>query len=105
MAGFKFNPVTGNLDLSGGSTSPASIRYTATFNNTTDWTLSSPNYIRTILASTHGRGTTPNVSVYELNGSDYDLVNILVQINASGDVTLFVNSSPDTRFTGLVLII
>jgi hypothetical protein len=102
---FAFNPLTGQLDITGGSTSAASIRYTDTFNNTTDWTLSSPNYTLTILASTHNRGPTPNVSVYEQNGADYDLVNILVQINATGDVTLFVSSSPDTRFNGLVLII
>lgn len=107
--GYKFNPLKDlGLDLTGSSSGGSgglAERYFATFNATSDWTLSSPNYTRTILASTHGKGTTPNVSVYETNGADYDLVNILIKINASGDVTMITNESPDTRFAGLILII
>lgn len=110
MAGFSYNPLTGNLDLvgsgsgGGGASGPAE-RYTSTFNNTTDWTLNSPDYTRTILAVTHGRGTNPNVQVYELLSGNYEQINVNVVINGSGDVTLKVTETPNNRFTGLVLII
>lgn len=97
------------LDLTGtsggGGGGGLADRYFSTFNNTTDWTLASPDYTRTILAATHGKGLNPNVQVYEQNGADYDMVNILIKVNASGDVTMFVSETPDSRFNGLILII
>jgi hypothetical protein len=107
--GYVWNPLTGNLDIagagSGGGGSGPAERYTSTFNNTTDWTLNSPDYTRTILAATHGRGTSPNVQVFELISGSYEQINVNVVVNGSGDVTLKVTETPNNRFTGLVLII
>lgn len=103
-----FNPFTGQFDftgVSGGGVLPPA-RYTATFNNTTDWTLSAPDYTHTIAAATHGRGTSPNVQVYEsIGGGSYEQVTTNVTVSATGDVTLKVSQVPNNRFTGLVLII
>lgn len=93
------------VGTSGGSPSGPAERYFATFNNTTDWTLSSPNYVRTITAATHGKGVNPSVSVFELNGSDYELVNVGITISNIGDVTISVSETPNNRFNGLILII
>lgn len=103
-----FNPLSGQFDFvgagSGGGPATAT-KYTRAFNNTTDWTLSSPDYFITTLAATHGKGTVPSVMVFELVGSDYELVVANILISASGDVTVKVAASPDNRFNGLILII
>ena len=107
--GYKFNPLTGQLDLvgtsGGGGGGGLADRYFGIFNNTTDWTLNSPNYTKTILAAAHSKGVHPSVQVFELNGSDYEEINVGVVVNASGDVTITVTEAPDNRFVGLVLII
>jgi hypothetical protein len=90
---------------SGGGPSAPAERYTDTFNNTTDWTAASPEYTRTILAATHGRGTSPNVQVFELISGSYEQINVNVVVNGSGDVTLKVTETPNNRFVGLVIII
>lgn len=108
MASFSFNPLTGELDLTGaGSGGGPSLaeRYTETFNNTTDWTLASPDYTFTVLAATHSKGTTPIIQLYELSGADYINVDVNVVVSALGDVTILVNAVPDLRFNGLILII
>lgn len=106
---FKLNPLTLDLDLvnasSGGGSSGPAQRFSQNFNNTTDWTLNSPDYTRTILAATHGRGTSPNVQIFELISGSYEQINVNVVVNGSGDVTLKVTETPNNRFTGLVLII
>lgn len=107
--GIVFNPLnfTG-LDFvgSGGSspTGPAE-RYLASFNNTSDWTLSSGYYELTVLAGTHGKGTNPNVRVAETISGVDEIVNTVIKINTSGDVVIQVTASPDNRFNGKILII
>lgn len=102
-----FNPLSGQFDFVGsGSTPTPSPRYSATFNNTTDWTLSSPDYVHSVLAATHGLGTRPSVKVFEsLGGGSYEEVIVNVSINSSGDVSLKVSQLPNNRFTGLILIL
>lgn len=84
------------------SSSPENVAIS--FNATTDWTLVSDEYILTIPASTHLKGINPQVQVYEVDGSDFANVIIYTAINASGNITLAVPQTPDTRFTGKVII-
>lgn len=108
--GIIFNPLSGTFDFtgtSGGGGGGLADRYVDTFNATTDWSGPSGGlYTITVTAATHAKGGNPNVQVYELVGSDYELVqpNSLV-INGLGDVTISTLQTPDTRFAGLILII
>lgn len=99
-----FNPLSGGFDYVNSDTAPIAAKYTDTFNATTDWTLNVDQYELSILAATHGVGVNPMIQVMEFNGSDYDNVMISIKVNNSGDVTLIVNSSPDLRFQGKVVI-
>lgn len=106
--GLKLNPITGQLDIAGGgSAAPSSaLRYSSLFNNTTDWSLSLPDYNLTVLEATHAKGLTPNVQVYEdIGGGSYEMINTNILINSSGDITISVAASPDNRFNGAILII
>lgn len=70
-----------------------------------DWNLSAPNYNITISAGTHGKGLEPKVSVYEKSGTDYIEVTLgELRVTNTGTVSLAVNSSPDLRFDGKILI-
>lgn len=107
---FKFNPfIPGNLDLVGTSSGPSpggpAERFSTIFNATSSWTLASPDYTIAITAGVHGKGTTPNVQIYELVSGSYELVYPTISIDVSGNVTIKVNESPDTRFAGAILII
>jgi len=109
--GVVFNPlIFEGLDFTGAGSGPASgpaERFTDTFNNTTDWgSPSSGLYSLSVTALVHGKGTNPNVQVYELVSGSYEQVqpNSIV-INMSGDITISALETPDTRFTGLILII
>lgn len=89
-----------------GSGSGDAETFTQTFNNTTSWAgPSGGSYTFTVLASAHGKNTEPLVQVYELNGSDYEQVDVEVIINTSGDVTIRVTETVDTRFVGKVVIL
>lgn len=105
--GIRINPFTGFFDLtgSGGAGSPASRSITSN-NATTDWAgPSGGEYSITILAATHGKGTSPSVQVFELVTGIYNQVNPSINVNGSGDVIVSVTSSPDNRFAGKILII
>lgn len=108
--GLTYNFLTGQFDFTGvgggGGGPSTATRYTATFNNTTDWGVSAPDYTFTVLATNHGKGITPSVQVFEdIGGGSYEEVITNITINSSGDVILKVSQSPDNRFNGLVLII
>lgn len=104
------NIFTGQLDFTGtgggGGGGPAE-RYSATFDATTSWSgPSGGNYSMVISQATHTRGTNPNIQVFELVTGNYQQIQPgSIEIDPSGDVTIFVNSSPDLRFAGAVLII
>lgn len=104
-----FNPLNPfGLDFVGSSGGGgAAQRHTQTFNATTDWGSPSAGlYTITVTAATHGKGFNPNIQVYELVSGNYELVqpNSIV-INSSGDVSVSALQTPDTRFSGLILII
>lgn len=70
-----------------------------------DWVLSSPNYIITIPVGVHGKGLTPQVSVYEKIGLDYVHIELgEIRITSTGSVILMVNDVPDLRFEGKIQI-
>lgn len=101
----KFNPFIGNLDFTGAG-STQNPNYQNTFNATTDW--GSPSggfYSLSIPNAAHGKGLNPVVQVYELNGTDYELVTVAVSIDsATGNVVIGVVESPDARFEGKIII-
>lgn len=104
---YKFNPFTGNLDLISNVTPTVQTpNYAETFDATTDWGAASGGfYSITILAATHGKGTNPIIQVYELNGADYELVELSVSINSgTGDIRIAVSEVPDNRFEGKIII-
>lgn len=81
-------------------------KYIATFNATVGWTQVGSDYIRTILAATHGMGTTPSPEAYEDISGVFRKVGAGLDVNASGDVILTVNALPDDgRFGGRVVIV
>lgn len=105
----KFNPFTGQLDLTGGTSGspPSVVKYIHSFNNTSSWAGPSVGfYTITVLAITHGLGINVNPVIFELDGSDFVQVNVdEVRINPSGDITIRVPDSPDLRFTGKIILI
>lgn len=57
------------------------------------WSGSSGNYYSTISATTHGKGTYPSVHTYVQNGSLWEETYDSPAIDASGNVTIYTNSS------------
>jgi hypothetical protein len=97
---FTGDPVTGEIDF---SVPAAAGKYIQSF-ATGDWTLNVDRYQFSIPESAHGAGTSPKVQIFELSGAVFDLVNLELAVNASGDITLSVLQSPDLRFTGKIVI-
>ncbi len=101
--GLKFNPfLDDGFDEVGSGTS----NYQQLFDVTTDWGVASGGFYSIIIpGATHGKGLNPIIQVYELNGSDYELVTASISIDSSnGDVTLGVLEVPDARFEGKIII-
>lgn len=80
------------------------VRHIESF-NTTNWTLSGSDYVITIPATTHGKGVTPTVVIYYDNTITFEEVVVPVTIDSTGEVKIYVSSSPDNRFTGKAVII
>lgn len=98
------------LQVNGGITAnglQVTTKYISTFNNTTDWgTASGGYYSITVLVGSHKAGTSPTVQIFELTGSDYDMVQVdRIRVNSSGDITIRVPETPDGRFTGKIVVI
>ena len=92
--------------LSSGGGGGSSEAYVQSFNNTSDW--GSPSggfYSITILQSTHEKGTAPQVQTFENIAGSFNLIDTSVEVNASGDITISVASSPDNRFAGRIVIL
>jgi hypothetical protein len=90
------DPVSGG----GGGGTP----YTQTF---TAGSFSGPSggeYSITTLQSTHDKGTSPIVQVYEKIGSNFFEISVSIEVNPSGDVIIAVNEVPDLRFEGKIVI-
>lgn len=102
--GVSFNPFLNSGFDSKGASAGAAAKYTSTF-LTSDWVgPSSGHYTLTITNGVHGKGSSPEVEVFELVGSDYEKVEIEAKVNGSGDITLDILSSPDGRFNGKYII-
>jgi len=82
-------------------------RYSSPFTATTEWgTASNGYYTITITEATHGRGTNPNVQVYELSGSDFHKVDVDdVLVLANGNTSIRVPEVPNLRFAGKIVFI
>ncbi len=88
----------------GGGGGGTTTKYIQTFNATSDWSLASPYYVISISASTHGAGTDPIVTMFELVASSYEEVDIdRIQMDSSGNVQLRVTNT--ARFAGKLVII
>lgn len=80
--------------------------FTQSFNATSDWGSPSAGFYEISIAqSTHGKSVTPLVQLYEVVGSNFEQVEAEIEINASGDVTIKVTESIDSRFAGKVVIL
>jgi len=105
---FTWNPITGELDVTGGFGGGAPTVQDPNFVHTfviADFTgPSGGSYSLTLPASTHGKGLNPIVQVMELVGPDYESVILAFKINPSGDVTIYVTDVPDLRFDGKIIV-
>lgn len=106
--GLKFNPLSGQLDYTGSTAAPvAAPHYVQSFDNTTSWgTASGGEYSISISAGTHGLGTNVIATVYEqLSPTEFEEVFVYTTITSAGTVTIKVPETPDTRFTGKIIIV
>lgn len=85
----------------------ASARYVENFNATTDWGSAVGGiYTQTITAATHGRGTSPEIQLFEESGADFVKVDAdNIKVLANGDVEITVPEDPDCRFAGKAVFI
>lgn len=108
MSSIKFNPLSGQFDFVGTSGGPVvqSPNYVQTFNATTDWGAASGGfYTITIPLATHSKGNNPVIQIFELIGSDYDVVETTVFIDSvTGAISFKALQSPDSRFQGKIVI-
>lgn len=83
-----------------------SERHVETFNATTDWGSAVGGiYTQTITQSTHGRGVSPQVDLFEESGSDFLQVEAEIKVLANGDVEIKVPETPNCRFAGKAVFI
>jgi hypothetical protein len=69
-----------------------------------DWVgPSSGEYTLTIAHSFHGI-PNPQVVSYETSGADFEQILVPIKIDAAHNITLTVPQTPDTRFTGKIVI-
>lgn len=105
--GVKFNPFSGELDLTGadGTTSTVAPRYTQTITNP-NWVINGSDYSITILQATHQKNTTSSIVCFEeVSPGLFEQVYPNITINTIGDITIKVNQTPDLRFSGKLIII
>jgi hypothetical protein len=68
------------------------------------WTVDSGNYILTIPAAVHGKGTNPHVQAFQSVGSDFEEIIVGVLLSPAGNITITVNQTPDARFSGKIIV-
>lgn len=128
---YVFNPLTGNLDYyketSGGSTAysptnpsewspvPANVgsaldqlsSRTTKYSQTIivgDWVLDGAEYKIDISEAVHLKGIHPTVTVYEDESGQFLEVMPTVLVSNAGVVSVRVQSTPDLRFVGKIII-
>lgn len=106
---YRFNPFTSNFDYYATGSGPAPVQspnYVQTFNATTDWGSSLGGFYTIVIpVSTHGKGSNPVIQVFELIGSDYDIVDTTIFIDSiTSSISIKSLQSPDSRFQGKIII-
>lgn len=79
-------------------------RYSQTITLASWGSPSSGVYSITVLEATHGREENPVVQVYENDLTNFDQIEVDININPSGDITISVPETPDLRFEGKIII-
>lgn len=97
------NPTTGDINFratgGGGPSSPHVFEFVVG-----DWVLNVDVYEISILADDHIKGINPSAQVFENILSDFEEVEIGIELNIDGDITLTVPQNPDLRFDGKIII-
>ena len=98
-----------NVDASGNARmiwSAATLPFIHTHDAAGDWGAAAAGiYTMTITAATHGKGTTPDVSLFEGAAAPFTKVEAhCVEIAANGDVSIQVVEAPEGRYAGKVEI-
>jgi hypothetical protein len=75
-----------------------------TFDALTNWTLIADEYVLSIPATTHLKGTNPQVQILENDGSNFAQVIVYTAITTNGDIVIAIPQSPDNRFAGKAII-
>lgn len=104
---YRYNPFTQNLDYYQTGSGPAPTpNFEQTFNANTDWGSASGGfYTITIPASTHLKGGSPVIQIFELIGSDYDVVDTTLYIDSNtNSISFKALENPDSRFAGKIII-
>lgn len=104
---YRLNVFTGNLDYYESSSGPGvqSPNYVQTFNATTDWGSPSGGYYTiTIPLVNHAKGGNPVIQVFELTGTDYDVVDTTIFIDNTNSISIKALETPDSRFAGKIVI-
>lgn len=97
---------TWNVNYLTAASMTASSRYVENFNATTDWGAAVGGiYTQTITQATHGRGTSPQVDLFETSGLDFIKVEADIKVLANGDVEITVPETPDCRFAGKAVFV
>lgn len=97
-----FDGTTGKVIADSGIAIDSIPNYGQTF-VIADWTLSVDTYSLVIPKATHGKDN-PIILVYEADGANFIQVETGVRIDASENVTLTINATPDLRFDGKLVI-
>lgn len=106
MSKLVFNPISGQFDMVSDGAGTQIPNYVQTFNATTDWGVASGGfYTITIPLATHNKGSNPVIQVFELVGSDYDIVDTTIFIDSvTSAISIKALQSPDSRFQGKIII-
>ena len=99
-----FSDASGKVLEDSGLTVEGLQTYTQVFNAATSWTgPTSGSYILTVPFSSHAK-TAPIVQLFEASGANYIQVEAGIRVDAANNVIVTVNSSPDLRFVGKIVI-
>lgn len=97
---------TWKIEVISSTETSAAERYVSGFTATTEWGAAAGGYYTIpVTAATHGIGINPVVSVQQLTGADYLIVDVdQLKVFANGDVSIRVPETPDLRFAGRLVI-
>ena len=79
-------------------------RYADSFNATSDWTVGSGVYTRTVATTTHEMGIQPIIEIF-IGAAPAVRCAADLSVAANGGITISVPSDPDLRFAGKMVIL